>query len=46
MEKGETDLSKLIKDITKTKPMPISTIVHYWTEMLRAVKDIHAKSKF
>ncbi|KAJ9601503.1 hypothetical protein L9F63_000342 [Diploptera punctata] len=44
MEKGETDLSKLIKNITKTKPMPIITVVYYWVEMLRAVKDIHAKN--
>lgn len=44
MEKGEIDLSRLMKEITNIEPMPITTIVHYWTEMLRAVKDIHAKN--
>ncbi|XP_069695862.1 uncharacterized protein Mps1 isoform X2 [Periplaneta americana] len=42
MEKGETDLSMLIKDISKTNQIPMTTIVYYWVEMLRAVKNIHA----
>lgn len=41
MEKGDTDLSKLIRDISKTKKIPMSMVIHYWTEMLTAVKDIH-----
>jgi hypothetical protein len=46
MEKGETDLSTLIKKISKTNQIPIVTVIYYWVEMLRAVKNIHANSKF
>ncbi|XP_021934074.1 serine/threonine-protein kinase MPS1 isoform X2 [Zootermopsis nevadensis] len=42
MEKGETDLSRLIKNISKTNQIPIITVLYYWNEMLRAVKNIHA----
>ncbi|XP_054272007.1 uncharacterized protein LOC128992454 [Macrosteles quadrilineatus] len=41
MEKGDTDLSHLIRDISKTKKISMSMIIYYWTEMLQAVKDIH-----
>lgn len=41
MEKGDTDLSHLIRDITMTKKISMSMIIYYWTEMLNAVKDIH-----
>ncbi|CAH1402008.1 unnamed protein product [Nezara viridula] len=43
MEKGDTDFSRLMKDITKTKKISMSMITYYWTEMLNAVKDIHDK---
>ncbi|KAK9511630.1 hypothetical protein O3M35_000252 [Rhynocoris fuscipes] len=43
MEKGDIDLSKLIKDTTKIKEVPMSMIIYYWSEMLSAVKDIHDK---
>lgn len=41
MEKGETDLSKLIREVNKTSEMSISMIIHYWSEMLKAVEGIH-----
>lgn len=43
MEKGDTDLSQLIRDISKTKKISMSMIIYYWTEMLTAVRDIHEK---
>lgn len=43
MEKGDTDFSRLMKDIAKTKKISMSMITYYWTEMLNAVKDIHDK---
>lgn len=43
MEKGDIDLSKLLRDISKTKNLSMSMIIYYWTEMLKAVKDIHDK---
>lgn len=46
MEKGEIDLSMLIKKISKTNQIPVITIIYYWVEMLRAVKNIHANGKF
>lgn len=45
MEKGETDLSRLIKTISKTNQIPIITILYYWIEILRAVKYIHENGK-
>ncbi|KAL1138952.1 hypothetical protein AAG570_009014 [Ranatra chinensis] len=41
MEKGDVDLSKLIRGITKTQQLSMSMIIYYWTEMLTAVKEIH-----
>jgi serine/threonine protein kinase len=46
MEKGDTDLSHLIRDISKTKKISMSMIIYYWTEMLQAVKDIHDQGGF
>jgi len=46
MEKGETDFSKLMKNISKTSRIPIITIIYYWVEILRAVKNIHENGKF
>lgn len=43
MEKGDTDFSRLLKDIMKTKKISMSMITYYWTEMLNCVKDIHEK---
>jgi serine/threonine protein kinase len=45
MEKGETDLSRLIKKISKTNQIHIITILYYWVEILRAVKNIHENGK-
>lgn len=41
MEMGETDLSKFLKSICAEKRPPLTMILHYWTEMLTAVKHIH-----
>jgi hypothetical protein len=49
MEKGETDFSKFMKKISKTKPtkpIPIITVIYYWVEILTAVKNIHENGKF
>jgi len=46
MERGETDFSKLMKNISKTNRIPIITIIYYWVEILRAVKNIHENGKF
>lgn len=46
MERGETDFSKLMKNISKTNCIPIITIIYYWVEILRAVKNIHKNGKF
>lgn len=43
MEKGDTDFSRLMKDIMKTKKISMPMITYYWTEMLTCVKDIHEK---
>lgn len=40
MEKGDTDLSKLIRN---TKQMSVHMIMYYWSEMLITVNEIHAK---
>lgn len=45
MEKGDIDFSRLIKDISKIKKIPMSMVIYYWTEMLSAVMDIHDKGK-
>jgi hypothetical protein len=46
MEKGETDFSRLMKNISKNNHIPIITIIYYWVEILRAVKIIHENGKF
>ena len=43
MEKGDTDLSKLIKDVSKSKKISAAMIIYYWTEMLNAVSFIHKR---
>ncbi|VVC40478.1 Protein kinase domain,Protein kinase-like domain,Protein kinase, ATP binding site,Serine/threonine- [Cinara cedri] len=40
MEKGDTDLSKLIRS---TKHMSVFMIMYYWSEMLNTVSQIHEK---
>ncbi|XP_050425966.1 uncharacterized protein LOC126836515 [Adelges cooleyi] len=40
MEKGDTDLSKLIRN---TKRMSVHMIMYYWSEMLITVNEIHDK---
>lgn len=40
MEKGDTDLSKLIRS---TRKMSVHMIMYYWSEMLNTVNEIHAK---
>lgn len=40
MEKGDTDLSKLIRS---TKHMSVFMIMYYWSEMLITVSQIHNK---
>lgn len=42
MEKGDTDLSKLIRS---TKHMSVHMIMYYWSEMLITVNEIHNKGK-
>lgn len=42
MEKGDTDLSKLIRN---TKNMSVHMIIYYWSEMLNIVNEIHTKGK-
>lgn len=42
MEKGDTDLSKLIRSITF---MSVHMIMYYWSEMLTIVNEIHNKGK-
>ncbi|KAK7872745.1 hypothetical protein R5R35_011878 [Gryllus longicercus] len=41
MEKGDTDLSTLLKLMTKSGDVSLPMIIYYWTEMLHAVKQIH-----
>ncbi|XP_012254698.2 serine/threonine-protein kinase MPS1 [Athalia rosae] len=41
MEMGDTDLSKLLKSMSREKQLPLTMILYYWTEMLTAVKHIH-----
>lgn len=42
MERGDTDLSKLIRS---TKHMSVHMIMYYWSEMLTTVNEVHAKGK-
>ncbi|XP_065222356.1 uncharacterized protein LOC135846921 [Planococcus citri] len=41
MEKGDTDLAELLKNVNKSKKPSIYMILYYWTEMLSAVHEIH-----
>lgn len=43
MEKGDTDLSKLIRN---TKCMSVYMIMYYWSEMLTTVNEIHSKGNY
>lgn len=43
MEKGDTDLSKLIRG---TKHMSVHMIMYYWSEMLTTVNEVHSKGKY
>lgn len=43
MEKGDTDLSSLIKSVNESKKLSIPMIVYYWTEMLAAVNEVHRR---
>lgn len=47
MERGDTDLSKFLKDkATSDEGISPQLIMYYWTEMLLAVKSIHDNSKY
>jgi len=41
MEKGDTDLSLLLKKYNANREMTPAMVKHYWTEMLHAVQVIH-----
>ncbi|XP_043523236.1 dual specificity protein kinase TTK isoform X2 [Frieseomelitta varia] len=41
MEMGDTDLSRLLKTMSREKQISLTMILYYWTEMLTAVKHIH-----
>lgn len=42
LELGDTDLSRLLKSmLQEKKPLTLSMIIYYWTEMLTAVNYIH-----
>lgn len=43
MEKGDTDLSALIRSVNATKKLSVPMIVYYWSEMLAAVKEVHSR---
>lgn len=43
MEKGDTDLSALIRSVNATRKLSIPMIVYYWTEMLVAVNEVHSR---
>lgn len=40
LEKGTTDLSKIIKQLS-TRHLPLHKLIYYWMEMLYAVQQIH-----
>ena len=47
MELGETDLSLLLKSVlNEKKKLPYTMVLHYWMEMLSAVKYIHDNGNF
>lgn len=41
MEKGESDLRKILQGYTN--PLPLYTLMNYWHQMLQAVHYIHTK---
>lgn len=41
MEKGDTDLATALKNAASSEPLTPVTIKFYWSEMLKAVKEIH-----
>ena len=43
LEKGDCDLSRIIKNSSTKTPLPIPSIVFYWYHMLMAVQFIHSK---
>lgn len=46
MERGDTDLSRFLKDKAMSdEGISPQLIMYYWTEMLLAVKSIHDNSK-
>ena len=47
MERGDTDLSRFLKDkAMSAEGISPQLIMYYWIEMLLAVKSIHDNSKF
>lgn len=47
MERGETDLSRFLKDkASSDEGISAELIMYYWMEMLMAVKSIHDNSKY
>lgn len=46
LEKGERDLSKILKELSNnTEHLPMYMLIYYWMEMLYAVKQIHENGK-
>ncbi|XP_064458091.1 dual specificity protein kinase Ttk-like [Ornithodoros turicata] len=43
MEKGDTDLSGVLRSIMRANSLSPITVKFYWSEMLYAVKEIHEK---
>jgi len=46
MEKGDTDLGTVLSEMIRNdskKRLDLTTIKHYWSEMLKAVDEIHKK---
>lgn len=41
LERGVTDLSKLLKKLLTKQHLPMHKLMYYWMEMLYAVKQIH-----
>lgn len=43
MEKGDTDLSALIRSVNATRKLSVPMMVYYWSEMLAAVNEVHSR---
>lgn len=43
MEKGDSDLSAVLRHVMRTNSLSAITVKFYWSEMLHAVQEIHEK---